>query len=160
GIAGALGDPTLELAYLRPNTERYVNATGRPVSVAPGPGRVVTPLLRGHLPVGALVHDARLSEHPGLVEEVVAAARLALENEQLQAEVRAQLEELRASRSRIVETADAERRRLERDLHDGAQQRIVALSLGLRLLRSQLGPTSDPDQERRIAEAEERLRAA
>src|SRR5262249_2082317 len=73
------------------------------------------------------------------------AARLALQNEQLQAEVYAQLEDLRASRARIVEAADDERRRLERDLHDGAQQRIVALSLALQGLRSQLA--SDPGAE-------------
>ena len=71
---------------------------------------------------------------PGSLEEVGAAARLALDHERLQAELHAQLEALRASRARTVEAGDAERRRLERDLHDGAQQRLVVLSLGLRLL--------------------------
>jgi signal transduction histidine kinase len=80
----------------------------------------------------------------GLVEEVLTAARLAVENEQLQAEVRAQLEELRASRARIVEAGDAERRRLERDLHDGAQQSLLALSYDLRLAR---GAPADGDPE-------------
>jgi len=79
---------------------------------------------------------------------VASAARLGLENERLQAEARAQLEDLRASRARIVEAGDAERRRLERDLHDGAQQRLVGLSLALRLLRSQPGTDSDHDLER------------
>jgi signal transduction histidine kinase len=95
---------------------------------------------------------------PGLPEEVAAAAHLALENERLQAETRAQLEDLRASRTRIVESGDAERRRLERDLHDGAQQRLVGLLLALRLARSGLG--SDPELLARIEEAEAELRAA
>jgi signal transduction histidine kinase len=92
-----------------------------------------------------------------LIEEVVSAARLALQNEQLQAEVYAQLEELRASRARIVEAADDERRQLERDLHDGAQQRIVALSLALQVLRSQLGPDPDAELDARIAAAQATL---
>jgi signal transduction histidine kinase len=83
-----------------------------------------------------LVHDIRLRDQPGLLQEVLAAARLAIENEQLQAEVQAQLEELRASRARIVQRADAERRRLERDLHDGAQQLLLALSFDLQLART------------------------
>jgi signal transduction histidine kinase len=157
-LAEALGDPSLEVAYRRQGSEVYVNAAGLPVEATPGPGQSVTPLLRGDTPVAALVHDARLSDQPGMVEEVVSAARLALQNEQLQAEVRAQLEDLRASRTRIVEAADAERRRLERDLHDGAQQRIVGLSLALQLLRNQLGRDPDPLLETRIDTAQEKLR--
>jgi signal transduction histidine kinase len=91
---------------------------------------------------------------------VTAAARLALENERLQAEVRARLEELRASRARIVEASDAERKRLERDLHDGAQQRLVGLSLALRLLRSQLPAQAEPETLARLDEAEAELREA
>lgn len=159
-LAEALGDPTLELAYRRPHSEDYVNATGLPVEPTEDADHVVTPLLRGDVPFAALVHDARLRESPGFVEEVVSAARIALQNEQLQAEIRAQLQDLRASRARIVETGDAERRRLERDLHDGAQQRIVALSLGLQLLRSRLGPDPDGEQEALISAAEVSLRQA
>jgi signal transduction histidine kinase len=157
-LAEALGDPSLEVAYRRPGSEDYVNAAGLSAEATPGPGQSVTPLLRGDTQVAALVHDARLTEQPGLIEEVVSAARLALQNEQLQAEVRAQLEELRASRARIVNAADAERRRLERDLHDGAQQRIVALSLALQLLRARLGPDPDAELETRIGAAQEKLR--
>jgi signal transduction histidine kinase len=153
-LADALGDPTLELAYRRPHEEQYVDASGLPVRVEELPSRAVTPLLRGDTTVAVLVHDARLLDDPGRVEEVVAAARLAVENEQLRAEVLAQVEDLRASRARIVETGDTERRRLERDLHDGAQQRLVALSFGLGLLRSQLGADT------RIEAAEEKLRQA
>jgi signal transduction histidine kinase len=159
-LAEALGDPGLALAYRRAGSDGYVSAAGVAVAATAQPGQMVTPLLREGRPIGVLIHDARLGDQPGLVEEVVAAARLALQNEQLQAEVRAQLEDLRASRTRIVEAADAERRRLERDLHDGAQQRIVALSLGLQLLRSQLGPNPDTALEERIAAAQATLRQA
>jgi signal transduction histidine kinase len=86
-----------------------------------------------------------LLDNPELVQELVAAGRIALENERLQAVVRAQLEDLRASRARVVAAGDAERQRLERDLHDGAQQRLVSLSLALRLARTQLGLDEDPD---------------
>jgi signal transduction histidine kinase len=98
--------------------------------------------------VAALVHDASLREDPELVDAVCAAAGLALENERLQAELRAHLDELRASRVRIVEAADAERRRLERDLHDGTQQRLVSVSMALGLAESKLG--SDPKSARKI----------
>ena len=97
---------------------------------------------------------------PALAEEVAAAARLALENERLQAEAWSQLEDLRASRARIVGSGDAERRRLVRDLHDGAQQRLVTLSLALRLARARLGPGLDPALAGRLDEAEDELRAA
>ena len=76
-------------------------------------------------PVAVLVHDSALLEDPGLVNAVVAAVRLTLDNEQLQGGVEAQLAEVAASRARIVAAADEERRRIERDLHDGAQQRLV-----------------------------------
>ena len=89
------------------------------------------------MPVAALIHDPGLGEDPELLQAVVAAAGLALENERLQAELRAKLEELRASRARIVQAGDSERRRLERNLHDGAQQRLLALSFSLGLAESQ-----------------------
>ncbi|MGH2968613.1 MAG: sensor histidine kinase [Solirubrobacteraceae bacterium] len=137
-LARALGDPSLELAYwLRDGT--YVDPGGHVVALpADGSDRVATAVDRSGRPVAAIVHDASLRDHPELVDAVVAAAGLALENERLQAELRARLEELRASRFRLVETADVERRRLERNLHDGAQQRLVALSLSLALARREL----------------------
>jgi signal transduction histidine kinase len=94
---------------------------------------VATAVERAGHPVAALIHDESLSDQPELVAGVVAAAGLALENERLQAQLRARLEDLRSSRARLVETADAERRRLERNLHDGAQQRLVTLSMSLGL---------------------------
>ena len=95
-------------------------------------------------PVAVLVHDSALLEDPGLVNAVVAAVRLTIDNEQLQAELEEQLAEVAASRARIVAAADEERRRIERDLHDGAQQRLVAVALALRLAETRLGDDSDP----------------
>jgi signal transduction histidine kinase len=139
-LARALGDRSLELAYwLRDDT--LVDLGGRVVVLpAAGSGRAATMVRRSGRCVAAIVHDASLGDdHPELVDAVVAAAGLALENARLQAELRARLEELRASRARLVETADVERRRLERNLHDGAQQRLVAISLSLALARRDFG---------------------
>jgi signal transduction histidine kinase len=145
-LAVAAGDPALEVAYWLPGTRRLVDGRGKPVEApVPGRGRAVTPIVRNGRPVALVVHDAALLEGPALGREIGSAARLAVENEQLQAEALAQLEDLRASRARIVETGDAERRRLERDLHDGAQQRLLALSYDLRLARA--GAEAEGDQE-------------
>ena len=141
-LADALGDPTLTLAYWLPRPGRYVDADGRPGGAA-GAGRAraaATEIVRGGEPVAAIVHDAALLEEPALVRAAGAAAALALENERLDAELRARYDELRASRARLVATGDAARRRLERDLHDGAQQRFVALALKLRLAQHRPGP--------------------
>jgi signal transduction histidine kinase len=136
-IARALGDASLEVAYWLPESASYADAAGHPVSLPAGEGdRAVTPVERGGVRVAALIHDPGLGEDPELLQAVVAAAGLALENERLQAELRAKLEELRASRSRIVQAGDSERRRLERNLHDGAQQRLLALSFSLGLAES------------------------
>ena len=102
--------------------------------------------LREGVEVAVLSHRPGLLDDPGLVEEVAATARLALDNERLHAELLAQLADLRASRARIVATGDDERRRLERDLHDGAQQRLVALALALRSLAPQLRTRIQPDR--------------
>jgi signal transduction histidine kinase len=130
-LARAIGEPELRIAYWLPATRHYVDAGGHPVKEpVAAPGRAVTPLVRGGHRVALVTHAAAVTE---LEHEIGAAVRLALENERLQAEVLAQLRDLRLSRARIVETGDAERRRLERDLHDGAQQRLLALSYDLRL---------------------------
>ncbi len=159
-LARSLGDPELQVAYPLGEPDQYVDASGRTVDLAVDHGRAVTPLIRNGTTVALLLHRQGLLDDPGLVDEVAAAARLALENERLQAEVRAQLEDLRTSRARIVATGDAERRRLERDLHDGAQQRLVGLSLALRLVRAQLGPAPDTNFVSRIDHAEKGLRLA
>ena len=131
-LADALGDPTLSLAYWLPESSRFVDALGHPVAVS-GPGWTEVEL-QGRR-IAAIAHDPALVEEPELVRTAGAAAALALENQRLTAELRARIEDLRASRARVVEAGDAERRRLERDLHDGAQSRLVALALKLKLVR-------------------------
>jgi signal transduction histidine kinase len=155
-LARTLGDPSLEIALWLPERATYVDADGREVCLpAPESGRAVTVLGRADAPVAALVHDPVLLERRGLLAAAGAATRLALENERLQAELRAQLAELRASRTRIVTAGDEERRRLERDLHDGAQQRLLSLGLALQLVRAELGPDANGAAPRLgVAEAE------
>ena len=138
-LARALGDPELELAYWLPEFGTYADADGRSVDLDDlRDGRGVTLIGRNGGRVGALVHDPLLLEEQRLLDAVAGAAAISLENVRLNVELRARLEELRASRSRIVEAGDAERRRLERNLHDGAQQRLVAVALQLRLLRNRI----------------------
>jgi signal transduction histidine kinase len=138
----ALKDPSVQVAYWRPETGAYVDATGRPLVLPlPDERRAVTVVEREGRRVAALVHDAAVGDDPALLSGTVAAAGLALENARLQAEVRAQVAELRASRRRLVDAGDRERRRLERNLHDGAQQRLLAVSMML----SQLEHTSGRD---------------
>jgi signal transduction histidine kinase len=132
-LATILRDPQLQLAYPLGNGE-LVDARGRYIDVRPREGRTTTPIVREGSPVAVIEHDAAVLGDPAEVDEVVAAARLGLEHERLQAEARAQLEALRAARRRIVEAGDAHRKQLERDLHDGAQQHLIALSIGLRFI--------------------------
>ena len=159
-IAIALGDSSLSIAYWIPEQRAYADSEGQPVELPePGSGRIATPIERGGKPLAVVIHDAALSEEADLVRAVGGAAALTLENERLAAELRARIEELRASRARIVQAADEERRRLERDLHDGAQQRLVALALNLKLARSTLA--DDPDGARELLDdAVEELTAA
>jgi signal transduction histidine kinase len=138
-LADALGDPTLELGYWLPDRERYVDATGQSFELpGPGSGRAWTAVARDGEPLAAIVHDASLAEERELIDTAGAAAALTLENERLDAELRARVEELSRSRERLVEVGLAERRALERNLHDGAQQRLVALALSLRLARGKI----------------------
>jgi signal transduction histidine kinase len=131
------------------DADRYTDDGGRPVEL-PGSdsGRAVTVIKRADEVLGALIHDAALREEPALLDAVCAAAGLAIENERLHAEVLARLEEVTASRSRIVDAADAERRRVERNLHDGAQQRLVTLSLALTMARNRLASETDRSEAR------------
>jgi signal transduction histidine kinase len=145
-----LGDPSLAIGYPL-GGGRLVDAAGRAIVLA----GEVTPLIRGGETLALLSHRAGLLNDPALAEEVAHTAHLALENERLQAEVQAELEELRRSRSRVVAAGDGERHRLERDLHDGAQQRLTALSLSLGLLRS-----TDDAHHAQIDEAQAELAMA
>jgi signal transduction histidine kinase len=152
-LARALGDPSLELAYWLPDFEVYADLRGQPVEVRDVPARATTLIDRDGAHVAALIHDPALTDEPELLDSVRAAAGIALENARLHAELRARLEELRGSRARIVEAAQNERRLLERDLHDGAQQRLIALSLNLSLLEARIGGSDEVragiDQARR-----------
>jgi len=144
-LSNALGDRSLQVVYWLEDKRRWVDAEGRPAALPADddPARAFTRVEREGRAVGAIVHDRSLCDDPELVGSVAAAAGLSIENERLQAQLRARVEELRASRARIVEAGTAERRRLERNLHDGAQQRLVALSLTLRVAQGKLG--KDPD---------------
>ena len=143
-LARALEDPSLELAFWLPEYGAYSDLNGRPVKLPDGADqRAVTPVERGSEPVAALVHDASLREEPELLAAVGAAAGIALENARLHAELHARLQELRGSRVRILEAAQNERQLLERNLHDGAQQRLIALSLSLSLLETRIEDDSE-----------------
>jgi signal transduction histidine kinase len=138
-LARALGDPSLTLAYWLPEFQSWAAADGRAV-VLPKEGdlRATRLIDRDGQHVAALLHDPSLLDEPELLDAVTAAAGMSLENAQLHVELRARLEELRGSRARIVEAGQQERQRLERNLHDGAQQRLIALSLELDLLKERL----------------------
>ncbi len=148
-LAAELGDPTLEVAYWLPDSG-YVDATGLPAA-EPGPDQVMTQIENEGRCVGALIHDPVLCESPELLRDAAAAAALAIENARLEVELRARLAALRASRARLVEAGDAERRRLGRDLHDGAQQRLVALMIELQLARERF--ESDPAGARELVDS-------
>ena len=156
-LARALGDSTLQLAFRRPDGSGYLDTSGQAVAVArPDSGRAMAPVAGVE---AVLVYDKGLELEPQLVKLTAAAASMALEHARLQAEVRAQLEQVRASRTRIVEAGDAERRRLERDLHDGAQQRLVTLSLALGMARDRAA-AADPELGSLIESASKEAREA
>jgi signal transduction histidine kinase len=129
----ALGDPSLRVNYWAPELQAYVDVGGLRVEPMPDPGlRLIMPIsTAGGDRLAIIDADPSLRRHPEVVTGAVSASGLALENAQLQASVRAQLAQVRASRLRIIEAGVVERRRLERDLHDGAQQRLLALRLAL-----------------------------
>ena len=139
----ALDDPTLNVLYPAGGGE-WLHADGSPASLPDEPTRAVTLVHADGVVRGAVVHDAALLDDPVVVPTVAAVAGLAIHNEQLQDDLRAQLQEVRESRTRIVEAADNERRRVERDLHDGAQQRLVGLAVSLRTIRTRLGDEIPP----------------
>ena len=151
-LARALGDPSVSIAYWLPEFQSWADLDGRAMN-PPGEeeGRTVTMIDRDGERVAALVHDSALLEESELLEAVSAAARIAIESGRLHVELRARLEELRGSRSRLLEAGQRERQRLERNLHDGAQQRLIALSLELSMLEDELG--EDGVARARLAQA-------
>ena len=135
-LARALADPTLEVGYWLPDRGVFVDAEDRPLALPdPDQGRATTFVEGEAGPVAVLVHDPAVLDDPGLREAVASAARLAAANARLTAEVRAQVAELERSRRRILEAGDEQRRRLERRLRGGAQQRLERLAERLRALR-------------------------
>jgi signal transduction histidine kinase len=130
-IRNTLGDPTLTLAFPTHEVGVFVDVRGAAVPPPHGNGRTLAPVVIQGRTVAALVHDTGLDVDPGVMEGVAASSLMLLENARL-------VEELRASRMRLVTVADDERLRLERDLHDGAQQRLMALQIKLALLRDRV----------------------
>ncbi|MFJ9245020.1 sensor histidine kinase [Streptomyces sp. NPDC101776] len=142
-LARALGDSSVQVGFPAPDAPGYVDTQGRTLSAAPG--QQVSPLERNGRRVGVLLHDPALREDRYVLEAVVSAVALELDNQRLAAEVRAQLAEVRASRARIVEAGDEQRRRIEHDLHDGAQSRFVTALVTLRLARQRLANQRAPE---------------
>jgi signal transduction histidine kinase len=155
-LARVMGDAGLVVAYRQPD-DSYLDADGSAVGLSgPGSGRSVASVDRDGSRVAALIYDRSLDDDPELVQAVQAAAAVALDNRQLQAEVRAHLAELQASRERIIAAGDAERRRIERNLHDGAQQRLVVLAMQLARIHGQI--RTDPSgAEALLTEASDEL---
>ncbi|MBL7259957.1 sensor histidine kinase [Paractinoplanes lichenicola] len=150
-LARALRDPTAHLLYWLPQYRSWVDHEGAPATLPES----VTLIRRGGEPVAAIAHHPAVAAERDLLEAVVAAVEMVIDNGRLRAELRAGLAEVRGSRARVVEAGRRERRRLERDLHDGAQQRLVGLSLRLSLLEAQLG--DDPAARRALAEARDEV---
>ena len=153
-LAKALRDPSLSLVYWLPEFESWADLDGKRVTL-PEQSRRATMIERDGKQIAALLHDPALDDEPELLASVGAAAGIALENGQLHAELSARVQELERSRARVVEAGQSERKRLERDLHDGAQQRLIALSIELALIERRVG--SDPDVAARIDHARQEL---
>ena len=132
-----LDDPTLEMYWWDWESNRYVDVHDTPGELAvvdASVPRVATLVEYETRKVGAILHDPRLLEQPEFLDQFVPAMRIAMERDRLHRDLLSKLEQLKASRLRIVQAADEERRRLERNLHDGAQQRLVAALLNLHML--------------------------
>jgi len=157
-LATALRDPALQIAYWLPSGQRYVDVNGQavPEPVAQ-PGRAVTSVMQKERKLAAVTHSDAV---PGIGDHIGPAFTLGMENERLQAELLAQLTQLRASRARIIQAGDSARRGLERDLHDGAQQHLLALSYDVRLARAAAQADGDGPAERALAAALEETHAA
>ncbi|MEV5962596.1 sensor histidine kinase [Kribbella sp. NPDC051952] len=141
-MARVLGDPSLTIGRWDVTTQRYLTANG--AVLADRSGQTTTYFEHDGDPMIAVLHDSALLDDADLLSSAGAAVRMAVDNDRLRAELNAQLAEVRASRARIVVAADNERRRLERDLHDGAQQRLVSLALDARVTAAKLAIEGDP----------------
>jgi signal transduction histidine kinase len=153
-----LGDPRLQLAFPQPRTGRWVDGAGETVQASPPEsGRTLTEIGLDGSPAAAIVHDAQLADDPELLQAAGATALLARENAELQAGWTASLRELQTSRARLVAASARERRGLEQDLHDGAQQALVALGVKLALAADQV---ADPGLHRQLSELGDELDSA
>jgi len=157
-VVRALRDPSATLAYWLPEYDSYADVEGRQVDLEQVPGRAATPIVSDGVPVGLILHDGALDEEQKLLASVTAAIGMTIQNAQLQVELKARLEEIRGSRVRILQAEQSERRRLERDLHDGAQQRLIALSLELGELGARLN--GDAELRTRIDAARQEVTAS
>jgi signal transduction histidine kinase len=157
-LARALGDPSLTLAYWLPEFETWADLGGQAVVLPTDGSRATTLIERNGARLAALLHDPVLDDEPELLQVVGAAAGIALENGRLHAELRARLAELRGSRARVIEAGQKERKRLERNLHDGAQQRLIALSLELSLLEKEVA--GDENARARLEQARDEIAAS
>ena len=161
GLAEALGDPTLVVAYRVGREERYVDEQGRPIATpVTAPGRAVTYVEGDERHVAALVYDPAAIDDPQLLDAVTTAARLTLANARLRAQVAAQLDDLRASRRRLLDAADDERARLEQRLHDGAEQRLDAFARSLADARLEVRAIGDENAAALLDAAAQELQRA
>jgi len=155
-LRSILDDPTLELLWWDWERSAYVDVLGEPVELRSGPGRTVTSVDYESRKIGAIVHDSKLLELPVFLDTFVPTMRIAMERDRLHRDLVDKLEELNASRLRLVEAADVERGRIQRNLHDGAQQRLVVVLLELRRLAARVRGDSElePIVARALEEAE------
>ena len=145
-LAEALDDPSLELGIRLEQADGFVDSSGRPLTSTPPAGQTSTPVTQNGETVAVIMHDPALDTDPELLAAAGQALLLAIENGRLTTELQSTNEELRATRARILATGDAERRKVERDLHDGAQQHLVALRIRVGLARE----LADPEAAQRL----------
>jgi signal transduction histidine kinase len=152
-LRDALAVEDLQVRLLSPDGGIAIDLSGTPVADDPGDGWARWPIRHAGSTLGTLVAPAELVQRGSLVPKLLEAAALAVEIARLRLELRRQLAEVEASRARIVAAADKERRRIERDLHDGAQQRLVSIGLALRHAQHALGPAAEPEVNRTLDDA-------
>ncbi len=145
-LADALDDPSLEIGFRLEQAGGFVDSSGKPLASTPPAGQSSAPVTRNGETVAVIMHDAALDTDPELVAAAGQALLLAIENGRLTAELESTNTELRATRARVVATGEAERRKIERDLHDGAQQHLIALSMRVGLARE----IADPQAAQRL----------
>jgi signal transduction histidine kinase len=158
-LSRALRDPSLVLAYWLPPFGSWADLEGRAINLPTADsGRATTLIDLEGEHVAAIVHDPALSDERELLDAVTAAAAIAIENGRLHVELNARFEEVKGSRARVIEAGQKERQRLERNLHDGAQQRLIALSLDLGVLEARLA--GDDDAKARLGAARREISAS